>query len=187
MYRCRTLKKAYKKWASSRQATYDLKRLNPKLDLDKIYYKSRWIKEKVNVTIDRETKKVELEQQLIVSYSLKYRDYLHSIRNRQIERAERAVCVGAKAIGKKRQNDPGRFVKVDHATSDGEATDKAVCYIDEDAFADHVETIVKRKGNTAIRLLPLKIFSISNRSNRRYHKFKENQYRNFSTSISMYP
>lgn len=162
------LKKAYKKWAldpkgwflcgSSGQATYDLERLDPEMDLDKVYYKSRWIKEKVNVTIDGETKKVELEQQLIVSYSLKYRNYLRSIRNRQIERAEKTVSAGTKAVGKKRQNDPGRFIKVDHATRDGEVADKAVCYINEDAIAkeemydgfyavctsleDHAETIV---------------------------------------------
>ena len=86
---------------------------------DRIYYKNRWIKEKVDVTIDGQNKKVELEQQLIVTYSIKYRNYLRSIRNRQVERARKAVAAGAKAVERKRQNDPKRFIKVNHATKDG--------------------------------------------------------------------
>ena len=79
-------------------------------------------------------KKVELEQQLIVTYSIKYRNYLRSIRNRQVERALKAVENGAKAVEKKRQNDPKRFIKADHATKDGEVADKTVYYIDEDSI-----------------------------------------------------
>lgn len=41
-------------------------------------------------------KKIELEQQLIVTYSIKYRNYLRSIRNRQVERTMKAIDGGAK-------------------------------------------------------------------------------------------
>lgn len=139
------LKKPYKDWALSTKGwyclgksgseTYDLEDLEDDKDLEKTYYKSRWIKEKVDVTIDGVKKKVELEQQLIVTYSIKYRNYLRSIRDRQVERALKALGTGTKAVEKKRQNDPKRFIKADHATKDGEAADKTVYYINEDAIA----------------------------------------------------
>lgn len=114
---------------------YNISELDEEKDLEKIYYKSRWIKEKVDVTIDGKKQKKELEQQLIVTYSLKYRNYLRSIRNRQIERAMKAVETGAKTIEHKRQNDPKRFIKADHATAEGEVADKTSYYIDENAIA----------------------------------------------------
>ena len=135
------LKKVYKDWALSPEGwhcygdsiskKYHLENLDEDKDLEKTYYKSRWIKEKVTITVDGVKKKVELEQQLIVTYSIKYRNYLRSIRNRQVERALKAVENGAKAVEKKRQNDPKRFIKADHATKDGEVADKTVYYIDE--------------------------------------------------------
>ena len=139
------LKAHLKKWAlapegwrlsgSGGRATYNVNELDEAECLDRIYYKSRWIKEKVEVTIDGQSRKVELEQQLIVTYSIKYRNYLRSIRNRQVERARKAVAAGAKAVERKRQNDPKRFIKVNHATKDGDVAEQAACYIDEDAIA----------------------------------------------------
>ena len=139
------LKAHLKKWAlapegwllsgSDGRATYNVNELDEAECLDRIYYKSRWIKEKVEVTIDGQSRKVELEQQLIVTYSIKYRNYLRSIRNRQVERARKAMAAGAKAVERKRQNDPKRFIKVNHATKDGDVAEQAACYIDEDAIA----------------------------------------------------
>ena len=103
--------------------TYDISTLDEESDYDKIYYKSRWINEN------------GLEQQFIVSYSIKYRNYLREIRNRQIERAVKAVENGKSSVEKKRQNDPKRFIKADHATSDGEACSKTAYYIDQDTIA----------------------------------------------------
>lgn len=139
------LKKTYKDWALSLDGwrcygdiaskTYNLKDLDEEKDLEKTYYKSRWIKEKVDVTTNGVKKKVDLEQQLIVTYSLKYRNYLRSIRNRQVERALKSVENGATAVEKKRANDPKRFIKANHATKDGEVADQTVYYIDEDSIA----------------------------------------------------
>ena len=139
------LKQHLKKWAldpegwklsgSNGHISYSLDGLDEKEDLEKNYYKSRWIREKVDVTVDGVTKKVELEQQLIVTYSLKYRNYLRSIRDRQVKRALKTVEAGGKAVERKRQNDPKRFIKADHATSGGEVADQTIYYIDEEAIA----------------------------------------------------
>lgn len=127
------LKKHLKNWTldvtgwklsgGDNKITYDISLLDDKTDKDKIFYKSRWIKEN------------GLEQQLIVTYSLKYRDYLRTIRNRQVERALKAVKSGKSTIEKKRQNDPKRFIKADHSTKDGEVADKTTYYVDKETIA----------------------------------------------------
>lgn len=139
------LKKTYKDWALSPEGWHcfgetsskpiNLETLDEDNDLEKTYYKSRWIKETSEVTIDGIKKKVGLEQQLIVTYSIKYRNYLRQIRNRQVERALKTVENGKNTVEKKKQNDPKRFIKADHATKDGEVADKTVYYIDEAAIA----------------------------------------------------
>lgn len=126
------LKKHLKEWAlasngwrlsgDTGKTMYDISKLNENTDKDKIFYKSRWIKED------------GLEQQLIISYSIKYRNYLRTIRNGQIARALKAVENGAASVEHKRQNDPKRFIRADHATKDGEVADKTAYYIDEKAI-----------------------------------------------------
>lgn len=116
----------------SDKTTYDIRKLDENADRNKIFYKSRWIKEKSVIhTENGQTKSVEIEQQLIVSYSIKYRDYLCSIRNAQIERAKKMVENGEISSGKKRQNDPKRFIKTKHATTDGEVAEVSASYIDQ--------------------------------------------------------
>lgn len=90
-----------------REWEYDIRLLDEEADKDKVFYKSRWTKEPVRVIRkDGITKKVVLEQQLVVSYSIKYRDYQRAIQNSQIARAEKMVASGESAAGRKRQNDP---------------------------------------------------------------------------------
>jgi hypothetical protein len=57
----------------------------------KVFYKERWIKEN------------DLEQKLIVTYSVKYRDYLRKIRNAQIECAQKTIDANPDNIKKCRQ------------------------------------------------------------------------------------
>lgn len=104
---------------------YDITKLDEEKDKEKIYFKSRWIKEKSKIMENGKQKNVTLEQQLIVSYSIKYRNYLRTVRNGQIERAKKMIARGESAIGKKRQNDPKRFIRTDHVTEDGEVAEKA--------------------------------------------------------------
>lgn len=109
---------------------YKISELDNGLDRDKIFYKTRWIKEKGVVHTDNGDRVQFIEQKLIVSYSIKYRDYLRHVREGQIERARKLVESGEKAMNKKKQNDPRRFIKTDHATKDGEIADISESYID---------------------------------------------------------
>lgn len=59
--------------------TYRLSELDEQADYEKVFYKERWIHED------------GLEQRLIVTYSIKYRNYQRLIRERQVERARRYI------------------------------------------------------------------------------------------------
>ena len=140
------LKSRLKKWAldpdgwrlsgDKGRTLYNLQKLDEEKDRNNIYFKSTWIKEKSSVNVNGITKSVELEQQLIVTYSIKYKHYLRSIRNGQIERAKKLAAKGEKSVGKKRQNDPRRFIKTTHTTEQGELADNASCYIDQNIISD---------------------------------------------------
>lgn len=127
---------------------YSLKSLDEEKDREKTYYKSRWIKED------------GLEQQLIVTYSIKYRDYLRTVRNGQIERAKKAVEKGASAIEHKKQTDPKRFVKSAHATKEGELAEKTSYSIDQNIIDSEeiydgfyaVCTNLEDKAETIVRI-----------------------------------
>ena len=99
--------------------TYNLKKINENEELykDKIFYKERWIKEN------------GLEQKLIVTYSIKYKNYEREIRNRQIERAKDAINKNIK-IDRYRQTDYKRFVSKTNVTENGEIADKKIYAID---------------------------------------------------------
>lgn len=84
----------------------------------KVFYKERWINEN------------GLEQKLIVTYSIKYRDYLRNIRNSQIERAQNRIDTNPDSIKKYRQNDYKRFIRKTNITPDGEVAQKGVSSID---------------------------------------------------------
>lgn len=109
---------------------YKLSELDDDLDKDKIFYKTRWMKEKGRVHTENGDKKQVIEQKLIVSYSIKYRNFMRHIREGQLERAKKLVVSGEKTINKKKQNDPKRFIRTDHATKDGEIADQSISYID---------------------------------------------------------
>ena len=110
---------------------YKLSELDNEQDKDKIFYKTRWIKEEGLVHTGHGDEKQIIEQKLIVSYSVKYREFQRHVRQGQIERAMRLVESGEQAVSRKRQNDPKRFIKTDHATKDGEAAERSVSYIDQ--------------------------------------------------------
>lgn len=100
-------------------STVSLRDLDEEKDTETILYKERWFKED------------GLEQRMIVTFSLKYRDYLREIRRRQIERAS-AKLSHPSSLKKKRPTDPGRFVKEERCTQEGEIADHAVYSLDED-------------------------------------------------------
>lgn len=113
---------------------------------EKVFYKERWINED------------GLEQRIIVTYSIKYRDYLRSVRNSQIERAKKAIETKNVKVSRN-QNDYKRLISQQSVTPDGEVADKEIYEIDtkkikeEEMYdgyyavctdlEDDVETIVK--------------------------------------------
>ena len=116
------LKKHLKDWAldptgwsiSGDSKKYDISKLEETDEIqNKIFYKERWIKEN------------GLEQKLIVTYCLKYKNYQQRIRNNQIERAKKAIESKSIKLDKCNQNDYKRFVAKTSITKDGEiAEDK---------------------------------------------------------------
>ena len=84
------------------------------------FYKERWIKEN------------GFEQRLVVTFSLKYRNYQRSVRQSQIERAMKAIEKNPQKIGKTNQNDYKRFISKKSITSDGEIAKKNIFSMDTD-------------------------------------------------------
>ena len=125
------LKKHLKEWAlnpdgwhlSGSKDSYDITELDTIRDKDKIFYKERWIKED------------GLEQKLVVTYSLKYKEYQESVRNSQIERAQRTIDTRPTKIKKCNSNDYKRFIARSHCTPDGEVADKEIYSLDRDLIA----------------------------------------------------
>ena len=108
---------------------YDISKLeeteaSKKLNYNKTFYKKRWIKEN------------GLEQALIVTYSLKYKNYQQKIRNSQIERAKKAIQNKNIKIDKCNQNDYKRFILKTNVTDDGEVAENKVFTINQKAIAE---------------------------------------------------
>jgi transposase len=131
------LKGHLKKWALATddwklpgsEKKYDLSKLDEIIEkatpvdkanlLAKVFYKERWIKEN------------DFEQRLIVTYSIKYRDYQRKIRNSQIERARKVIEKNPTKIKKYNQNDYKRFIQKTSCTPEGEIADKEIYRIDQ--------------------------------------------------------
>lgn len=125
------LKASLRKWAldptgwkmSGSDVLYDLTELNEDSNLDLTFYKERWIKEK------------DLEQKLIVTFSTKYQKYQQSIRNRQIERAQKVIDTNPGKLKKCNSNDYKRFISKSHCTENGEVAENESYSIDTDLIA----------------------------------------------------
>lgn len=125
------LKASLREWAldptgwkmSGSDGLYDLTELNEDSNLDLTFYKERWIKEK------------ELEQKLIVTFSTKYQKYQQSIRNRQVERAQKVIDTNPGKLKKCNSNDYKRFISKSHCTENGEVAENESYSIDTDLIA----------------------------------------------------
>ncbi len=120
------LKTFLKNWAlettgwqlANDKKTYDITKLDETIYFDKIFFKERWIKEN------------GLEQKLIVTFSLKYKNYQEKIRNAQIERATKIISSSPTKLSKTNQNDFRRFIKKTSITKEGEIAEKQLFSID---------------------------------------------------------
>ena len=89
---------------------------------DTVFYKERWINEN------------GLEQKIIVTYSLKYKNYQKNIRNSQIERAQKLINSNPKSISKPRQNDFKRFIEKTNTTKDGIVAEETYYNLNQEAI-----------------------------------------------------
>ena len=111
------LKKEEKKWALNPQgfrrvsddAPVDITKLPE--DDKALYYKDE----------PYTTKKVH--QRLVITYSPKYALYQKSLREKQVERAQKMLNSGNTKKNRKNPNDPARFIGTTAATKEGEAAD----------------------------------------------------------------
>lgn len=123
------LKGFLKEWALDREGwklegshkTYHLDELNPEdpKEYSNIYYKTRWINEG------------GLEQQLIVTFSLKYKAYLKEIRSRHIVRAEEKLKTPSR-IDRKKAKGADQYISKTWITKDGEIAEQTLYEIDQD-------------------------------------------------------
>jgi transposase len=132
----KTLKRPLKEWClepagwhlEGSSKTYDISKIEDTPEnRKKIFYKQRIIEgydEERDITFD---------QTLIVTYSLKYKMYQQTVRNRQIERAEKYLK-HPYSVDKHSQNDAKRFIRKTSVTSDGEIAGKAVYELNEAAI-----------------------------------------------------
>lgn len=125
------LKKYLKQWAlnpegwhlSNDEGIYNITELDEQKDIEKIYHKERWINEN------------GLEQKIIVTYSIKYRNYHRKIRNSQIERALKTMNGNPGRLKKSNQNDYKRFIERTYYTADGKKAKKESYSIDTELIA----------------------------------------------------
>lgn len=103
--------------------TYALSSLDEETDQETILYKERWFKEN------------GIEQRMIVTYSLKYRDYLRSLRGRHIDRAIKGIDHPS-ALKKSRQTDAKRFIQESRCTDDGVIAEHRIFTLDEARIAE---------------------------------------------------
>ena len=103
--------------------TYKLSQLNEEEDYNKVFYKERWSNDD------------GFEQRLVVTFSLKYRNYERSIRERQILRADKTIQKPSN-INKKRTTDPKRFIAQQHCTEDGEIASETFFSLDQVKIAE---------------------------------------------------
>ena len=77
-----------------------------------------------------------IHQTLIVTYSPKYAAYQKTIRQKQIERAEKMLSEGKHKKTRKNPNDPARFINQVAVTDQGEVANKKVYVLDKDKIAE---------------------------------------------------
>lgn len=115
--------------------TYDISRLEESEESREKYYEKIFYKEKLIESYDEE-RGISFDQTLLVTFSLKYRDYTAGIRRSQVERAARAIEQGGGKLEKKNQNDFRRFVKTRNTTKSGEEATNRKYLIDEEAIEE---------------------------------------------------
>lgn len=98
--------------SKTKHKEYDISKIDEKQHKNAVFYKE--------IPVDNDS----FYERLIVTYSIKYRDYMRTIRGRQVARAEKALKNGGVRT-KKNANDFRRFVKKENYTPEGEVAEKS--------------------------------------------------------------
>lgn len=137
------LKKERKEWCLDPEGWHvpdstDIYNINEVCEDEKLrtkHYETIFYKEAFIEGYD-DQRDIEFNQTLIVTFSLKYKDYLKSIRDGQIERAKSLIKQGAARIDRKNQQDPRRFISRTTKTKAGETASKTSFEISEDLISE---------------------------------------------------
>lgn len=131
------LKNELKEWAldsagwrllgDKRITKYDLLHIDEQKYQNSTFYKER--------LVDCGT----YEENLIITYSLKYRNYQRTIRQEQVARAVKAIAGGSAKLKKRNQNDYRRFVERTASTPEGVVAEKEIFSLDETRIAEEAQ------------------------------------------------
>lgn len=109
----------YMMGAKAKYRRYNLNELDEEKHRDSVFYKE--------LPVDNR----DFDERLIVTYSIRYRNYLRKIREGQIQRAEKALKNG-RVRTKKNANDYRRLIRTVNCTEEGEVAEKKIQSIDYD-------------------------------------------------------
>ncbi len=131
------LPKDLKEWALSKDGwklsnsniTYNLDDIDLEENMDKIFYKEKWIINEQTKTEKKNKDKV-LSEKLVLTFSPKYKIYQETIRQNQIERALKRINETGK-VKYKNSNDAKRFIDEIYFTREGEIADKVSYSLNE--------------------------------------------------------
>lgn len=123
------LKKEEKEWALSPQGFKRVSDDTP-VDITKLSEDDKGLYYK-----DEPYTTKKLHQRLIITYSPKYALYQKSIRDKQVDRAQKMLDSGKCKKNRKNPNDPARFIGKIAVTKEGEAAD-IQHYLDEGKISD---------------------------------------------------
>ena len=98
---------------------YDISGIDEVEHKESTFYKEQWINED------------KLEQRLIVTFSVKYKDYQRRIRDGQVERAEKLIGTNPAKLKKANQNDYKRFIDKVSSTDGGEVAENDFYFINK--------------------------------------------------------
>jgi len=111
-------------WTLDGKTKFNINKIDEKKYSDCIFFKERWINDD------------NLEQRLIVTYSVKYRNYHKKIREEQISRAVKLLQSNAPKSEQSKQTDYKRFITKTSVTKDGEIAENKIYTIDEELIAE---------------------------------------------------
>ena len=104
---------------------------------------------------ERTIAKNGLDQRLIVTFSLKYQDYMRALRERKIKRAQKMIETGS--YKQEHENSPRSLLKQEHQTKDGKKATKTTAKINQekidkdakfDGFYCNATNLIKEECST---------------------------------------